>query len=423
MRAPHAYETVQGASPSHLHVSCRLAYTLARAPAKLNWHFFFLSFLRLLHPAAMAATSTCPVVTDATDASPQELYEAASHFFPADGYSFRRCSGGVNNKTFYAERAGSPTLVVRIYNNGKNLPRVRYEHAVVAALQPLSFSFQVPHFLPRQGSSETFATLSSGGQACCARLIEGGPASGLESARAIGLATAELLRGLKGVSIGADVPPANPLYRNFYSAHHSITREAFMACAKGDAQFSGVRAAMDFLVSEIEATEALIARIVAMDPPLPTQLINADLHTDNVLVEGSKVSGVLDFEFCAVDWRAMELVVGVSKYCGAKDPKPLLSEYIAGYREGEGELTAAEVALIPELIILRILNNVVFFVGRYLAKEDSIEPIAGVSFPLSFLTRACPFRWCRQLTRPPFLTFHFFISKRGRKFMPLECGG
>jgi len=176
------------------------------------------------------------------------------------------------------------------------------------------------------------------------------------------------------------ISPANPLYRNFYDAHHSITREAFMACAKGDPLFSHVRAPMDFLVSEIEATEALIARIVALDPPLPQQLINADLHTDNVLVEGGKVSGVLDFEFCAVDWRVMEFVVGVSKYCGAKDPKPLLLEYIQGYREGGGRFTGMEISLLPELIILRILNNVVFFVGRYLAKEDSIDPIAGVSW-------------------------------------------
>jgi Ser/Thr protein kinase RdoA (MazF antagonist) len=40
---------------------------------------------------------------------------------------------------------------------------------------------------------------------------------------------------------------------------------------------------------------------MAMSPPLPTQLINADLHTDNVLVDDAGgVTGVLDFEFCAV---------------------------------------------------------------------------------------------------------------------------
>lgn len=329
----------------------------------------------------MAATASCPVITSATDASQAELIEAAAHFLPAAGLSFRRCSGGVNNKTFYVHVPGgdAPSFVLRIYNNGNNTPRVVYEHAVMAALAPLAFSFSLPRFLPAlDGSGRTHATLASGGQACCAALIPGGPASGVESARAIGRATAELVQGMAPLVIPASIPPANPLYRNFYDAHHSITREAFMACARSDPGFAAVRAPMDFLVAEIEATEALIARIAALDPPLPTQLINADLHTDNVLVEGGRVTGVLDFEFAACDWRAMELVVGVSKYCGAKDPAPLLSEYIAGYQEGGGRLTAMEIELIPELIILRILNNVVFFVGRYLAKEDSIEPIAGV---------------------------------------------
>ncbi len=323
----------------------------------------------------MSATSTCPVVTSATESSQEELTEAASHFFPSTAsFAFRRCSGGVNNKTYYLDTPSGSTYCLRIYNNGCNLPRVLYEHAVIAALRPLSFSFATPHFLPALSSASgaTFATVASGAQTCCAELIPGGPASGLASARSIGFATAELVRGLAGVCISADIAPANPLYRNFYAAHHSITREAFMACARGDAAFAAVREPMDYLVAAIESTEALIARIVAMDPPLPTQLINADLHTDNVLVDPAtqRVTGVLDFEFAAVDWRAMELVVGVSKYCGAQDPKPLLEGYIAGYKEGGGSFTAAEVQLIPELIILRILNNVVFFVGRYLAKED-----------------------------------------------------
>jgi hypothetical protein len=53
----------------------------------------------------------------------------------------------------------------------------------------------------------------------------------------------------------------------------------------------------------------------------------------------------------------MELVVGVSKYCGAPDPKPLLEEYVAGYAEAGGVLTQAEVALASQLVQLRILNK------------------------------------------------------------------
>lgn len=67
----------------------------------------------------------------------------------------------------------------------------------------------------------------------------------------------------------------------------------------------------------------------------------------------------------------------MSKYCGAAEPKPLLEEYVAGYKAGGGALTAEEAALAPQLVQLRILNNVVYFAGRALNGEDSVEPLRG----------------------------------------------
>ena len=67
----------------------------------------------------------------------------------------------------------------------------------------------------------------------------------------------------------------------------------------------------------------------------------------------------------------------MSKYCGAADPKPLLEEYVAGYKEGGGAHTAEEAALAPQLVQLRILNNVAYFAGRALNGEDSVEPLRG----------------------------------------------
>ena len=43
---------------------------------------------------------------------------------------------------------------------------------------------------------------------------------------------------------------------------------------------------------------------------------------DNVLCdeETGAVTGLLDFEFCGNDWRAIELAVCLSKYVGEEDP-------------------------------------------------------------------------------------------------------
>ena len=107
---------------------------------------------------------------------------------------------------------------------------------------------------------------------------------------------------------------------------------------------------------------------------MPQQLIHGDLHYDNVLTTSDKVSGLLDFEFCAYDWRAMELAICLSKYAGEKIAMIYFEDFVSGFAE-HGKLTKTEIEAIPDLIVLRILSNVVYFVGRALAKEDSIESL------------------------------------------------
>ena len=250
-----------------------------------------------------------PVVTDATSADDATLRAAAAHFLPLDPPpAFTRCTGGVNNIVFYVDRPGAPRLILRIYNNGRNTARVQYEHAVLDLLSPLRFSFATPRPLPALAGGASFVLLPSGAACCVTECIPGGVAENRD-ARAIGRATAELVRGMAGLRVPGGVKAVNPLYRNFWDAHWNISPATFAGLVEQPV-FDAVRGDIDFLRGAIGRAEALIARILAMDPPLPAQLINADLHTDNVLVEGGVVSGVLDFEFAAVDWRVMELVVG-----------------------------------------------------------------------------------------------------------------
>jgi hypothetical protein len=70
-------------------------------------------------------------------------------------------------------------------------------------------------------------------------------------------------------------------------------------------------------------------------------------------------------------------VVGLSKYAGISAPEAHIQAYIHGYAEGGGRLTAAEIRLVPQLIILRVLSNVIYFAGRAAAGEDSVEPLVG----------------------------------------------
>lgn len=323
------------------------------------------------------ATATCPVVTDATHASDAQLHEACSYFLPgAEGRTFTKCSSGVNNKVYLVHSPGSPDFVVRIYNNGGATARVAAEHALLNSLSTRSFPFAVPRPLPTlRGCGATFVVLPSGAAACVFPRIPGTSVPlTAEAARAIGAATAALVRGMADVDV--PTPAVNPLYRNVYDAHHATTRDAFLTAVRGPA-CDAARADVDALTAAVVDAEERIVP-AALAARLPEQAIHADAHLDNWLATpGGSVSACLDFEFHARDWRVMELVVCLSKYAGLSSPEACVEACLQGYGAGGGVLLAEEIALLPDLIRLRVLSNVVYFVGRGIAGEDSFEPLTG----------------------------------------------
>jgi Ser/Thr protein kinase RdoA (MazF antagonist) len=115
-------------------------------------------------------------------------------------------------------------------------------------------------------------------------------------------------------------------------------------------------------------------RVALYNEVLPWSFIHGDLHYDNILVDDTGVTGLLDFEFSSYDWRAMELAICLSKYCSEDDPYPYFEKFVDGFAV-TGELTSMEIESICTLIRLRILSNVVYFVGRALAGEDKISTL------------------------------------------------
>lgn len=65
----------------------------------------------------------------------------------------------------------------------------------------------------------------------------------------------------------------------------------------------------------------------------------------------------------------MELAICLSKFIGQQAPLDFFKPLIQGYA-AHGKLSTAEAEAMPTLLNLRILSNVVFFVGRALAGED-----------------------------------------------------
>ena len=274
--------------------------------------------------------------------------EALSLFFesPAD-LNYTPTTGGVNNVTLRIARTAAASLslsaplgaaedfILRIYNNGNNSAKVAFEHEILEQLAQQSLSFQVPRALRSLVAQRAHERLSSGAECCVFHVIQGRLAS-TTSPEEVGRAAGELSAALGRVQVAASASPTPPYYRLF-EVHHAFgagaaARDRFyralappLAIASSSAPSADATAAafpsidadaalresIDDLLAFIRALELRLAAFEAWT--LPTTVIHGDLHYDNVLVVGDTVTALLDFEFAAVDWRAMELA-GTENY-------------------------------------------------------------------------------------------------------------
>ena len=312
-------------------------------------------------------------MTVGTKTSDTLIQEAASLFLK----NYKDCtivptSGGVNNVVQYVTTPTGDKYILRIYNNGGNTPRVKFEHDVLKGLSGTKLAFSIPTFISSHINGLTHSKISSGAEACLCHIIPG-TLPKTRGAKDIGRAAGELCTALSKVDKSKLSPCPTPPYYDLYKVHHAVTRDIFYNEMKTDA-FKDCREWADLLVKEINEIEETIKKY--QDQGLPIQLIHGDLHQDNVLCdENDKVTGLLDFEFTSFDWRAMELAICLSKYAGEGDKAfDLFKEFVIGYSE-HGILTRKEVEAIPDLIILRVLSNVVYFVGRAVSGEDKIDSL------------------------------------------------
>ena len=239
----------------------------------------------------------------ATDAEPELLEEAASRFLPQGHFSFSQTQGGVNNVVRRVACDDGSSYVLRVYNNGNNSAKVLFEHTILEQLSKMNLSIRIPTALRSLDVGMTHVLLSNGAEASMFQVIPG-VLPKLTMVKEIGRASGELFAAMGTLKV--DLEPPTPPYFELFRVHHAVTRELFFS-AIDSKEFDCCRGSIAELAKEIHSLESQIAEL--REHNLPMQLIHGDLHYDNVLVADGQVSGLLDFEFCALDWRAMELAI------------------------------------------------------------------------------------------------------------------
>jgi len=125
--------------------------------------------------------------------------------------------------------------------------------------------------------------------------------------------------------------------------------------------------------------EWLMARIPGLYADLLRQLSHEDCDPSNVLMQGPRVTGVLDFEFCSPDLRAMDLTVALSWWpiaqFGTGDEWPIIRALAQGYA-AHLRLDTAEIAALPLLFELRGFTSLIHRLGRH---RQGLSPLEDVT--------------------------------------------
>lgn len=299
----------------------------------------------------------------------REIGEVLSHYFSETGWQLRIAGElGQNNTTRFVDTAAG-TFVMRIYENENTLPVVQFEHELLERLSEQPLPFQTPRLIPTKSGS-TYARTGSGKYGALFALIDGEHPSKQNEAhvRAIGSAIAQLSLAMQTLELTGTSAYAG--YAEIYKIHPLVTRDALTAF------FSDPGVGFDPVLAD-EFLRALRSceRSIEQLPLLPQQLIHGDVTVGNTLLIGNRVSGILDFEFAAWDYRAMEMAVFFVGLIGDEEADwTRMEAFLAGYG-GVLKWSREEIAALPLFLNLRKFTNSLHLIGRMMAGHNDLSAV------------------------------------------------
>jgi Ser/Thr protein kinase RdoA (MazF antagonist) len=116
--------------------------------------------------------------------------------------------------------------------------------------------------------------------------------------------------------------------------------------------------------------------------PAQYGMIHADLHPDNLLVDGETLT-VIDFDDCGFGWHAYDIAVALFQVQHAPDFEPLQTAFLRGYRTRRA-LADETVALIPMFLLVRGLAVI-----GWLMQRPEIDASARIAMMKSRVCAQC----------------------------------
>ncbi|SFF10453.1 homoserine kinase type II [Paenibacillus catalpae] len=279
---------------------------------------------------------------------------------------------GMNNTTRMI-KAGDERFVLRVYNNHRDSDIVALEHHVLSALNKQQPGFRVPVPVANR-TGDTISRTYDGLLAAMCRYIPGERPSPerKEHILSLGAIAAKLSAALRDLTISQ-----KPIYDPYYKLEETYSTLIHE-------ELPGIMQSSEKFILQADKAAAIEDQLKILSGKmkglweLPHQWIHGDLNFSNTVANGDDIIGVLDFEFCTVDVRAMELVVVLIDFFKGEDA--VIWERIQLFCEGYGrfgKLAPVEVEALPLLIKLRALDVFLHFINRWKEGLDEAEIAAG----------------------------------------------
>lgn len=267
---------------------------------------------------------------------------------------------GWNNKTFFVvSEAGRHVL--RVSETATNV-EVELEHEILAHLAstPLPFATPLPLVSADGRTIEIFESDRRIRPATLFTLIPGRHPDDdeIDAVAAGAVAFGQLDRVLADLHL---IDVGRPMSSD-------LTRVSAAVPTLAEIERDIGEEAADLVRSAAEAAAPLTAN-------LPRQVIHGDFALGNVLLDGTTVTGILDFELCGPDVRAMELATALglvlTKGTAERLWKPFVTAYLKAF-----SLTAAECEALPVLTRVARAAGLIWWVGREREGSSSTTNLA-----------------------------------------------
>ena len=306
-----------------------------------------------------------------------DLFHVLTNWPVLSPSSLTPLAGGTNNQVWLAQAEDGPAYVLRLISGAVDLPGVRYEAALLAALDhmPLPFDLPLP-LLTRAGDILVPVRLDTKETAVAilTPFLPGQiPARNLANTVPVGVALAQLDRALATISPSI-LPSSTGHARFLYGdlAHcHPLVPDPFAAVEHllEPAEAQAVNHILELAAHDWEMLSA---------QDLPQQMLHRDYGPGNVLMEKEQVTAILDFEFAGLDRRIFDLCVAISwwpvRLMGTGQEWELI-DCLGNAYTTYLPLTEEELYVLPATLRLRDTTSLIYRIGRYMAGLEHVETI------------------------------------------------